>query len=513
MPKDAKAVEEVKEEAKPLFDPIEYQVETQDEKQGGDTKGNTKPDVDDIRKDMAEKSSFLDAIFGGNKEANKPGKEDKSEDSQEEGREEGLQDQQEQEVAEIVNPGSTKKAKAKQAKAGKKSEGEVESAEGSKESTAPALDPIEIATEAAKAATKGAIEAMQAKQAPAQKAPALPDYPEEFAERGPALDFLARANPKKYGDIRTKLAEYDKAKKKYVSEWKKENPGKEWDQEEDESFTEFDEQHFPDIDAKDLKKAERELDKQEIKDEVRREVLGPIHREKAEAALHAQTQGDAVTIGTATIKAIFPELEEVTEEEIKRISEDNPFEKEVIEAVASQSVAIMREFRSLMNGITPHSETNEAQGEAIRLMLELEEAVLRQPKAGQVRDGRRFTTHAHYSSLPPAEKSRHWVAGADDLQRWVSVKAASQARETWERRKQMLSKYTGGKLPTRAASPAAQIASNLGGGSKPKASNSEVVMAGQRSQPKSGFAGAAGSTGSQSQSGLNGFLRGIGVMK
>jgi uncharacterized membrane protein YgcG len=163
--------------------------------------------------------------------------------------------------------------------------------------------------------------------------------------------------------------------------------------------------------------------------------------------------------------------------------------------------------------VSSYDPNNVAQADAFRFMTELEEAVQEQPPQAQLRGGKGFATHAKWATMTPQEQAKHWTADADNLQRWVSVKASLAAKEEWGRRQAMLQKYTGGKIQQPSASPAAHVLANLSGGRSSSSNDDGVTNAGTSTKVRSGFATGGGSSSARAETGISGFLRGIGVVK
>lgn len=334
---------------------------------------------------------------------------------------------------------------------------------------APTIDPEELATKTA--------DILEARQKASQKPePAIPDdLNDEDREVLEAVQHLQATDARFKGkDLVTATKEYWKKEQAYIDQWERDNAGEEFDASNKE-FVAWQKRNMPAYSDADLQRAQKSLDRQRLKEEVRREVrseyepkIKQFEAEKAyEKALPEINTAASAAIGDMVVEAV-PELKElivddsgrfnISQEIITDLEKNNPALHRLLEDEAADLTMRITELekfsRLSQHGfkLNPDMEVEGARGtifphkEILSVSNSLERALAKKSPRETVRDGKVFITRKEMadkldavasSNLPQAQKEaridalyrRHWFVDLPDIRDAIVAEAAGRVKK------------------------------------------------------------------------------------
>jgi hypothetical protein len=300
------------------------------------------------------------------------------------------------------------------------------------------------------------------------KADPMAGFNDEDKEELKVLQELGNSPKYKGRDLVKETTEFWRREEEYTLNWKKNNPGKKFNSEDDE-HAEFYDANQPDIADKDITDAHitvraREIAAKEIDARVKKEV-DPIRQELSAAARDTLEIKIKPIIATGVAAAVAAMAVEAVPE-FKEILKDGKLTPEAVDAMQEQDPAAMqainREGRALrarvaevkrMAHLGEHFEFDAGKrvelkdGEVIRphqeimdAAIALENKIIRGPKEGKIRDGRHFiSTSMFHAKMDEAEKNgdrkaqeflmeRFWIIGPDDIEQALVQQSAQKVK-------------------------------------------------------------------------------------
>lgn len=211
------------------------------------------------------------------------------------------------------------------------------------EKPAPVIDPSKLADDVAER-----LAAKADKKAPEVKVD--PDADLTAADKNAlrVAKFMAEQSP----DMKGREGEYRaflKAEKEYVSKWQKENPGKDFDGD-DEDHEEFYSMSTPEWSSGDeFRHAETEM----IADEKVTRKLAAHTAAETKRAMTARIEENSSKSANLGAKAIF-EAAGVKAKTFAELAEADPVAAEAVEAVGGETASLMATAEQLLTPSTPH---------------------------------------------------------------------------------------------------------------------------------------------------------------
>lgn len=299
-----------------------------------------------------------------------------------------------------------------------------------------AKDPVRIEGADSLAEAAKSLEKILEKQAKKDEPKVVErELPEEIAELVPDLEELEQLDPKKFKGIKAKVAEF-KGKggieDQYKAQWRKENPGKEFD-EDDEEHAQFYEEHEPKVTDADLKKAERARIKRELRAELNKEIEPVKEEVKSERAKQLAAPATAKYIDETVIglaKAVSPTLSSV---EPKDWQTADPLAHKLLVKTASRYAPMIKATAELEAGVAYNDKDDGHR--AVKAKLESLESKLKRLPAqqtavpvehnGEVVGYRTFATLEEYAKASEEKKASLWTVDASIL--------VAQIGQEWQR--------------------------------------------------------------------------------
>jgi len=270
----------------------------------------------------------------------------------------------------------------------------------------------------------------------------------------------------------------------YTAKWQENNPGKEWNAEDDEHEEFYKSQ--PEIDEADFEEAKFELkvDKQVAK-RIEAEVRPALQQITAEKELEAARPIIAENVGKRIVQAVTAVSDELgkilmvdgkvnlSKAQIDKLTETDPIAARVLDPIIKnevQPMIVALEMSLLPNQPPLNPQKNAVHAEIAKYVDKFEQQMMALPESQRVRDGRKFLTGDQWanrvrniqeSSMPAEMKNQklgelrqtHWSPTIDDVQdTLISEISARAKREIDDLDKLAQKKYK--KEPAAPATPA-----------------------------------------------------------
>jgi hypothetical protein len=360
----------------------------------------------------------------------------------------------------VKKPDEKPEAKAAETTEEPKTEKTEEPKGGFRRSKAPKpISPEDIARTAAKAAAE-AVRQVQPKADPKPRRPAELQLPDEFAEQKEVFQVLAEKHPEKYGTkaakrIDEQLQEFVAKRESYEKQWRKENPGQEFDLEADE-HAEFVEQHYPDIDPDHVKAAKREAADRSVETKVE-ERVAPLRREmQAKEAVQklapiATRNGDAVIKNA--VKEVAPELAEfMAPDKLAELADANPSFDRALREVTPEFYAKTQVASMILSpgGDVLLDAKDPTHREVLQDLVAIENHILKTGETTFIGPDKReleYVPMREYLELSEDERDGKWTTDLSILLGAYQGAFAQKLKARYENFEDLVQKRTGIKAP------------------------------------------------------------------
>lgn len=285
----------------------------------------------------------------------------------------------------------------------------------------------------------------------------------EDAEDYKILLYLESTGDPKYAGLAKIYLDYVKAHYAYQDEWLKNNPGKEYNAD-DEEHSQWYAQNVPDIDQTILDKGKIDMQVDERVEKIVAPKLQQIDVDKAWQNHIPEIAGNVDKNVGLLLKRSAPELAKIamdekgnivfTPENIAKIDAADPIAKEIIDDITKREVEPrlleleMSSFSDLNYKLDPAK--NPIHADLRRFLRAAEREVLSAPAEHQLKDGRRFVTRDQYDSeqdkinkakISPEQKeeqradynSKFWTFTVEELEDLLVDWWANEARKRIEK--------------------------------------------------------------------------------
>jgi len=295
------------------------------------------------------------------------------------------------------------------------------------------LSPEEIAEIAAQAA---------ARVAPPQstKQPDTPAFelPPELKPMEDVYSELEKINPQKYAGIARKQAEFMQKEVAYAEQWERENPGRQYDPD-DPEHAGFYKRHQPDIDPRDLHRAEiraeaRGLLKAEVEPKVQ-------EYEKAVKLMRAEPEADRMAhqFSVQVFSELAPDAKD--NESFAEWAKKNPIQAESAYEIVTASLPIARAASLLWDDAVKFNPIDPSHVRAVQLFNEMERRLIQRDEPLEDAEGRTWLPLHRYNALPPEKRARHFTTSKRDVIEFISRCAAEIAKNVAQERLQYAERF------------------------------------------------------------------------
>lgn len=328
----------------------------------------------------------------------------------------------------------------------------------------PAPEP-QIGEVVTRAATEAAVAAVKATQPKVEAAPE-PELPRDIQRKLEVYKELEESD-QKYKGLAKKVVEFSKKggiEEQYITEWKKANPGKQFDPEA-EDHEEFYAKNAPDYDENDFEVAKEQIIERRAVEKARKalepELQKQRHREIEREVEPAIAQA-SYSVATSALGAISEDLVKVaTEKGDAGLEEADPLALQIVSQVIPAYEPLAHETVRLFSGLSKYDEkkpspTHQRINEiALQLDhaiggLDREQAVKPIVKNGRVVGYQRFATYAEWSAMSEADRQAHWVVGQDEVLAHISALAKRDSKTAYDRVVSAAAKTLGAKTGQKA---------------------------------------------------------------
>lgn len=336
-------------------------------------------------------------------------------------------------------------------------------------------EPTEDAvTKAATAAATAAVKAMAPKEEKAKEEQV--ELPKDIQKQ---LDvFKELESREEYKGITKQVVDFKKkggVEDQYIRQWKRANPGKPYDPEDDE-HTEFYEENDPTTKfeslADDLEAAKESLIERRVEQRVESRLKPKIEEQRDEVRRKelepkiAQTRDSAIL---SAVEAISPDLAKTLREKGgEAVGEEDPLAFQVVEDVAPRYLPVIEEAARLFSGVSVVAKggPNQEQSRVIESLNELNDYIAAQDNSVRVRAlqtsrgtvYQRFVPFSEFHQLPPEQQAKAWTVTGDDVIAWIQAKQNNEIKARYDRLTAAASKRFGGKPGQDQAKPNGQQA-------------------------------------------------------
>lgn len=380
-----------------------------------------------------------------------------------------------------------------------------------KKQKAPAkiIQASEIDTEAVtKAATTAAVAAVQATRDAEPKKPKEEiELPKDIERR---LDYYKELESldTRYKGISEKVVEFSKKggiEDQYIAQWKKENPGKEFDPESDE-HEDFYRTNAPDYDENDFEAAREAVIERRAVEKAKKAMEPTIEKQRRaqiEKEVAPKLDQASFSLIAGSLGAIDEDLIKVAQEKgDDGLEEVNPLAAQVVGEVVPQYEALAHEAVKLFSGVVKVNPEKPAaahrQLDSIALKLndaigriaeqDPSQAVKPVIRGGRVVGYKQFATYADWQQMSEEERQIHWIVGEDEVLAHISALAANEVKSRYQRVVTAAEKALGAK--TRQSAPEKKEEKKQET-STPSATPTKSVTVGASSQTPTPTGGAA----------------------
>lgn len=327
--------------------------------------------------------------------------------------------------------------------------------------------------------------------------PEIEDLDEVDREQLAGADWLAQNDTRFQGrDLAKELRTFWKREDAYANKWEKNNPGQEFDPE-SVDHADFYRQNKP-ITERDLAKALKGVERDQIKAEVKREVQEEIAPELQQTRIReryrevspkierasASALGELAVRGVSEFSELIPDSEKgrtITEDIYGKLVEQNPVAVEILDeeaAVLQIQIQELETLRHLGDVIQPNRDKRvPVNGRIIMPVadiaqagVELERRIQSQPEADREFEGKKFVPRAvlneRVNSIIREQGSdqqkrakinalykKYWTIGADEIREYLINKSAGRVKRLVERipKPEQKNGHKSGSLPSTEA--------------------------------------------------------------
>lgn len=283
-----------------------------------------------------------------------------------------------------------------------------------------ARQAADIAASAAAAAVREARKAEETAKPAAPVPEAIPlILPEDDEDQRQTYEFLIASKPEKWGDLPKRVQEFSQKEKVYREKWETENPGGEWNPN-DEDHNDFYEKNQPRVPDKELREAGFQLAVREAKEELRKEVQPELESLRNKETLNTIMPKLAAAVGeldAAIMEGMNPDYVKALEsrEELQALFARDQDAQKFGKEVANDFRPLAETIVKLENGI-PFNPKDKLHQSVQILHHEAEADIMKTPESARLDDqGRSFIRRVEYEAMKPAEKARHWTLGQAEL--------------------------------------------------------------------------------------------------
>jgi len=324
------------------------------------------------------------------------------------------------------------------------------------------------------------------------------------------LQALEEIDPKKFKGLEAKARKFwgkGGQEDQYIAEWKKANPGQQFDSEASE-HAEFYEKNEPFVTDQERKAAQRHIGAKIATtkaEEAARKVTEPVQRQIArdravKAAEPQQTKWEQDLIKDA-VETADPESKGI---DVSKLADEHPLLHGVVTQLHESVKPALAELFALKNG-APFDDKNPVHTTLMTVAEQLESQILQQPEAdrelpilgpgGKVVGYKTFLPMRQFHGLSKAKQGDHWTVNEDTILTAIQndVRAATAANFKVEADK--IAKFGGSvkRKPSAAKPEPGQGKKEDGdGGREPEAKPVEASASTPTPTPKSESDGAAG---------------------
>ncbi len=299
-------------------------------------------------------------------------------------------------------------------------------------------DNSDAITKAATAAATAAVKAMapQKEQDPKEAAPEIPRDLQKKLELFKELE-----SDDRFKGITRQVVEFKRKgglEDQYAKQWRKENPGKEYDPE-DEEHTDFYQENDPTARHDDmeevLEQAKEALIERRVTEKIKKQIE-PKLEEQEQARRRQEIEPRIEQESNESIRSAAAAISEdlsktLVEKGGAGVLEEDPIAAQVIDDVLPKYLPVQEEavrIFSNLSTITP-GKLSRTQEQVIDTINELQDVILndQQHQVRQVRTPRglvsqRFVPMAEYHKLSKDAQARAWTIGGEDVVAFIRAK-------------------------------------------------------------------------------------------
>lgn len=270
---------------------------------------------------------------------------------------------------------------------------------------------------------------------------------------------FADENMEGYKGAAQECKDYFQKSKNYIDKRLKEDPHV--DLRNDEEYKTFVARNRPKFTQADVKKVEREMVIKEA--EKRAYERTGAENQRLQHELDKMKKAPIVEQTKIRVRQTVPQImpEEYhenlkSEEGLKQLAEQNPFEFQIMDSVATQLQSVSDTFIDITNGIVQYDPSNTVHKKLLEWVNEEQDAFI---NAGQTqKDGKVFMRRERYHQLPEDKRAEYYTWSDDDLLGLLAARAHQRVNADLQNHRQSLEKagYVRNAQPAQAQAKPAQ---------------------------------------------------------
>lgn len=306
-----------------------------------------------------------------------------------------------------------------------------------------------VAEMAAKSAAEAAAETMRrleeqraAREQEAAKKPEL-EVPEELAKEVEQLKEVQRLYGSKYKgrDLVSELIESTKKEREYERDWRRKNPGQEFDWN-DEEHRQYADSIAVEVDEDHLRDAEKSLIKEsairEAEERFSRKYgqdIEAIRRQRAESELAPVRQQVNQAVSKGLLEAVRPDLVEGFDKDPSAVIDEiknDPIAVEAVTAVERWSIPALDAAVRVLNNPSGYSEKSPEVQALANAALHVDQVLASVPADERpvAEDGRKFASLKDYARIPAARRGNYYTVQDEALITPLIIKVAQYEAST-----------------------------------------------------------------------------------
>jgi hypothetical protein len=286
---------------------------------------------------------------------------------------------------------------------------------------------------------------------PAEPVAPVVELPEHLAANRPVYEQLEALNPR-YKGIAAKMASFAQKEMDYATQWEDRERSRligegKAAEANDVAFDASDPQHSsfykrnaPDIDPRDMKRAELRAELAEMKKsegDKPDEVAG-LRKEIANLKAEPEARRSVDNFSSGLISMLNPDGGELTPQKFQQWAEANPIEAEVAQQLQQHVTPVVHAASLLWDGAVDFDQKNESHTVAANTFNQFETQLSAAGENAVDEKGRQWIPLAEYNKLTTAQRRDYSTTTKEKLIAYISLNAAQQVKSVAKTQREII---------------------------------------------------------------------------